>query len=146
MRKRIITILTGAICILFLAGTAMAGDACIDCHSNISPGQVKDWQASKHAEMGVTCESCHGDAHSNAADYKKAVLPSEQVCAECHEEQFTSFSHGKHNFGWTVLNAIPGTPPYRSIPMAPIDQYCSAWACRPIQVASSSLSTAVSQR
>jgi len=109
MRKRFLTLLTGAMLTLFLAGTAMAGDVCVDCHSNISPGQVKDWQSSKHAEMGVTCESCHGDAHTNASDYKKAVLPDEKVCAECHEEQFTSFSHGKHNFGWTVLNAIPAT-------------------------------------
>ncbi len=109
MRKSFLTILTCAICTLFLAGTVMAGDICIDCHSNISPGQVKDWEASKHADAGVSCDTCHGDAHTNAADYKKAVLPSEHVCAECHEEQFTSFSHGKHNFGWTVLNAIPAT-------------------------------------
>ncbi|MCF6267067.1 MAG: cytochrome C [Desulfuromusa sp.] len=109
MRERFLTILTCAFCTLFLVGTVMAGDICIDCHSKISPGQVKDWQSSKHADMGITCEACHGNAHKNAADYKKAVLPSEQVCAECHAEQFESFTHGKHNMSWKVLNAIPAT-------------------------------------
>ncbi len=109
MRERIFAVLACAICTLFLAGTVMAGDVCIDCHSKISPGQVKDWEASKHADAGVSCDTCHGDAHQNAADYKKAVLPSEQVCAECHNEQFTSFTHGKHNMSWKVLNAIPAT-------------------------------------
>ena len=94
---------------LFLTGTALAGNSCIDCHSKVSPGQVKDWQASMHAEAGVTCDLCHGDAHTNASDSQKALLPDEKVCAECHEEQFTSFSHGKHNYGLTVLNAIPAT-------------------------------------
>ena len=28
---------------------------------------------------------------------------------ECHEEQYNSFAMGKHNFGWTSLNAIPAT-------------------------------------
>ncbi|NOQ42254.1 MAG: cytochrome C [Desulfuromusa sp.] len=109
MRERILIVLTCAICTLFLAGTVMAGDVCIDCHTKISPGQVKDWEVSKHADAGVSCDTCHGDAHKNAADYKKAVLPSEHVCKECHEDQFTSFSHGKHNYGWKVLNAIPAT-------------------------------------
>ncbi len=109
MRRGIITILVSVCCILLLAGTTIAGDICIDCHSKISPGQVNDWKASKHSGVEVTCDVCHGEAHKNAADYKKAVLPDEKVCAECHEEQYTSFSHGKHNFGWTVLNAIPAT-------------------------------------
>ncbi len=109
MSKRVFALVVGACCILFLAGTVMAEDACIDCHKKNSPGQVMDWESSAHAENGVSCDACHGDAHTNADDYKKAVLPSEQVCQGCHEEQFDSFTHGKHNFGWTVLNAIPGT-------------------------------------
>lgn len=109
MQRVIQSILAGVCCTLLLAGMSWAGDICIDCHSTISPGQVKDWQASKHSGAGISCDTCHGDAHKSATDYKKAVLPDEKVCAQCHEEQFTSFSHGKHNYGWTVLNAIPGT-------------------------------------
>ncbi len=91
------------------AGTLYAGNACIDCHKKISPGQVKDWSVSKHAENDVTCDVCHGSAHKSAKDVDKAVLPDEHKCAECHEEQFNSFKKGKHQFGWTSMNALPIT-------------------------------------
>lgn len=107
MKGRIVT--AGAVLILLMGGAAQAKDACIECHSKISPGQVQDWQVSRHAEEGVGCATCHGEDHTSGADYKKALLPAEQVCQECHAEQYEQFSHGKHNFGWTSLNAIPAT-------------------------------------
>ncbi|MBN1957391.1 MAG: hypothetical protein JXQ81_00265 [Desulfuromonadales bacterium] len=54
MKRVLLTCLTGLVSLLMTAGVALAGDVCIDCHSNISPGQVKDWEASKHAGVGVT--------------------------------------------------------------------------------------------
>jgi cytochrome c553 len=36
-------------------------------------------------------------------------MPDENTCAECHEEQFNQFTKGKHNHGWTSLNALPIT-------------------------------------
>jgi hypothetical protein len=101
-------VLTTAAVSLLFAGNALA-DKCIDCHSKISPGQVQDWKVSKHSSEDVSCADCHGDSHTTAEDFKKAQLPNEKVCAGCHEEQFESFSKGKHNFGWTTLNAIPAT-------------------------------------
>ena len=85
------------------------GNACIECHKTISPGQVMDWSVSKHAENDITCDICHGDAHTGKDDVNKVVLPDEHKCAECHEEQFEQFKMGKHQFGWTSLNAIPVT-------------------------------------
>ncbi len=108
--KKITNVLLGAaVGLLLLAPAAMAADKCIECHSKISPGQVKDWRVSKHAENDVTCSTCHGTKHQTAKDWKKATLPDEHVCRQCHEEQFESFARGKHNFGWTSLNAIPAT-------------------------------------
>ena len=40
--------------------------ACIECHEKISPGQVKDYRVSLHAQNDVTCSSCHGEEHSTA--------------------------------------------------------------------------------
>ncbi|SHI95561.1 doubled CXXCH domain-containing protein [Malonomonas rubra DSM 5091] len=108
MKNYSLTVLIAAI-VLLTCGASMANDTCLDCHSETSPGLVQDWQISKHAAMGIGCTNCHGEAHSTADDYKKATLPDEKVCAQCHQEQFTSFSHGKHNYGWTSLNAIPAT-------------------------------------
>lgn len=108
--KRIYSSLIGVLIFsLSLTGNALAEEECITCHTKISPGQVKDWKVSAHAENDVTCSTCHGEEHQDADDYTKAVLSDEAVCAECHEDQFDQFSKGKHNFGWASLNALPAT-------------------------------------
>lgn len=110
MNAKYLVTLHAVACFLLAAGLVVANDACIDCHTKISPGMVKDYQVSEHAESGdVTCSTCHGEEHMTADDYQKAMLPDEHVCAECHEQQFEEFASGKHNFGWTSLNAIPAT-------------------------------------
>ena len=97
------------VCML-LAGSASAQEnACIACHREISPGQVADWQASLHSQNEITCEVCHGEDHTSAADARLAMLPDESVCATCHEEQYNQFVRGKHNLGWTAMNAMPIT-------------------------------------
>ncbi len=83
--------------------------ACIECHRKVNPGIVGDWEKSKHSEEEITCLYCHGDSHKNSGDPKKATLPDEHLCSDCHQEQFDQFVKGKHNFGWTSLNAIPVT-------------------------------------
>ncbi len=109
MKTRAFFLSVFSLLLLLAAAPAGAADKCIECHTTVSPGQVQDWQASMHADNDVTCSICHGTKHTTAEDYRKAELPSERVCASCHEEQFNSFQKGKHNFGWTSLNAIPAT-------------------------------------
>ncbi len=89
--------------------TAGDSDKCIECHSKVSPGQVQDWKVSKHHEEEVGCADCHGTKHDKAENANLAQLPDEHVCKECHEEQFDSFIKGKHNVGWTSMNALPIT-------------------------------------
>jgi len=110
MKKKRFAVLACSVAMFCLAGWATgAEEACITCHRDISPGQVADWESSQHSKEEVTCSVCHGDAHQGAKDAKLAQLPDEHVCAECHEEQFDQFAKGKHNFGWTSLNALPVT-------------------------------------
>lgn len=106
--KKWLIVLAG---MLLYSSAALAAEtsACIECHTKTSPGMVQDWQVSAHADNGIGCETCHGEEHASAADYAKAVLPDEAVCAGCHQDKYDEFSHGKHNFGWTSLNAIPAT-------------------------------------
>ncbi|TLM98536.1 cytochrome C, partial [bacterium] len=91
------------------SANALAASACVDCHAQKTPGMVSDWKISKHFSNDVGCEDCHGKDHSTAEDYKKAAFPDEKKCAECHKKQFEQFSKGKHNFGWTSMNALPIT-------------------------------------
>lgn len=110
MKKKWVHLLGWSIAIICLTAPALAAqEACITCHRTISPGQVADWESSKHSKEEVTCSVCHGEAHQGAKDAKLALLPDERLCAECHEEQFNQFAKGKHNFGWTSMNALPVT-------------------------------------
>jgi len=109
MKHVLLNLLAAVVLVALLAGTAAAGDVCIKCHTKITPGMVADWKISAHASNDVTCSTCHGDAHKSSKDFEKALMPDEKVCAECHEDQFNQFTKGKHNLGWSVLNAIPAT-------------------------------------
>jgi len=99
--------LCGMVCLISPAFGAE--EACVTCHRDISPGQVADWESSIHSMEDVTCSTCHGENHKGAKDTHLATLSDEHVCAECHEQQFDQFTKGKHNFGWTALNALPIT-------------------------------------
>ncbi|MBI4718075.1 MAG: cytochrome C [Planctomycetes bacterium] len=80
---------------------------CVECHKKITPGIVTDWQASKHAENAVSCDSCHGDGHSGADDVAKVRIPTPETCAACHADQVAQFKRGKHAFGWAAMKAMP---------------------------------------
>ncbi len=97
------------VCVLFSYTHVFAADQCVSCHEKVGPGQVADWRVSKHFENDIGCADCHGTDHTTAADAKKVSFPDEALCAECHEDQFDQFSRGKHNFGWSAMNAMPVT-------------------------------------
>lgn len=111
MKKKItLKFLLLALALTAYCGTALAEEeSCVKCHKEISPGLVADWAISKHFNEEITCSVCHGEDHNSAKDADRAVLPDENVCADCHEAQFEQFSKGKHNFGWTSMNAMPVT-------------------------------------
>lgn len=110
MTSKWIRVLGFFLTIIYFAVPAFATEeVCITCHRKISPGQVADWESSKHSSEEITCSFCHGDNHNGSEDWRLAKLPDEHVCADCHEDQFEQFTKGKHNFGWTSLNAVPIT-------------------------------------
>ena len=111
MRKKTVPfILTFAVIIISLSISSFADEeSCVKCHEKITPGQVADWRISQHYEEGVSCSNCHGEEHNSSKNVDLVQLPDEQVCGECHDTQFEQFKRGKHNFGWTSMNAMPVT-------------------------------------
>lgn len=101
-----------AVALLFTAVNGFGEEAlekelnCVTCHRKATAGHVADWESSTHAEMGVDCAVCHGEAHQTEKDAALAAMPDESVCGECHADQFEQFQKGKHNHGWKSLNAI----------------------------------------
>lgn len=88
---------------------APQGVACVDCHKNVTPAIVSDWQASRHSQNGVDCAVCHGDAHRSASDAANAKIPTPETCQACHETQVAQFKGGKHAFAWAAMKAMPTT-------------------------------------
>ncbi|MEA3279231.1 MAG: multiheme c-type cytochrome [Thermodesulfobacteriota bacterium] len=111
MKRFFIFFFTSLITLILMAGITSAeeGKVCISCHRVVTPLMVKDWQSSEHSDNEVTCDVCHGSDHKSKKTAHLATMPDENTCAECHEEQFDQFTKGKHNLGWTALNALPVT-------------------------------------
>jgi hypothetical protein len=64
-----------------------AGQECVECHKQLNPGVVSDWQLSAHAANEVGCETCHGGEHTSSRDVERVDIPTPRTCATCHEEQ-----------------------------------------------------------
>ncbi|ACG72191.1 multihaem cytochrome [Anaeromyxobacter sp. K] len=84
-----------------------AGQGCVDCHQQRTPAIVADWKASRHAAVQVDCATCHGDAHRGNDDVAKALIPTPETCAQCHEAQVAQFKKGKHALAWASVKAMP---------------------------------------
>lgn len=80
---------------------------CVDCHSKLTPNIVADWKQSKHSQMEVGCDTCHGDQHVIAKDVAKVEIPTPETCGSCHETQVTQFKRGKHALAWAAMKAMP---------------------------------------
>jgi len=60
---------------------------CARCHKTTTD----EWQASKHGQVGINCESCH-NSHS-----QKPLAPTiSELCMNCHKDTGSSFTHGTH--------------------------------------------------
>lgn len=83
-----------------------AGKGCIDCHKQVSPGQIADWKNSRHAHVGVSCIDCHqvpadspmATQHEtlNGTDIFVSVLVSPAVCGNCHTAAVEQFNQSGH--------------------------------------------------
>ncbi len=95
--------------------------ACLKCHmqKGITGSAIRDWQLSKHFEMGVACANCHLPAKEAAPGILNASTACEDKrvrrgvsprnCAPCHAQQFEQFSTGKHSVAWGTMVSMPTT-------------------------------------
>jgi len=94
---------------------------CVKCHEEkgITGSAIRDWQLSKHFEMGVACADCHLpvreaapgilNASTACADKRVRRGVSPRNCAVCHLEKFQQFSTGKHSVAWGAMISMPTT-------------------------------------
>ncbi len=96
-----------AVALFMMGWDGASAQECISCHELKTPGIVRDWELSRHAQNDVDCVTCHGEAHSGIDDVHEARIPTPAVCAPCHETQVTQYSKGKHALAWTASKAMP---------------------------------------
>lgn len=108
-RSAPVTAAAATVLAILLASPGARAQNCVDCHREVTPGVVADWQLSKHAGGGIGCDACHGGAHLSAADVEKAKLPTADTCAQCHDTQHAQFAKGKHALAWAAMKAMPTT-------------------------------------
>jgi hypothetical protein len=102
---------------------------CVECHTQVTPGIVSDWEVSKHSGMGVDCAVCHGGEHTTADDAGEAAIPTPETCSVCHAERVQQFSAGKHALAWAAMKAMPTT---HMAPMALIEGMKGCGGCHKI--------------
>lgn len=83
-----------------LKGEEKNDPKCLKCHSTAASVD-KSLVATIKVEEGVSCESCHGpgSAYKSAAIMKNQklslakglILPTEEVCIQCHNEESPTF-------------------------------------------------------
>jgi predicted CXXCH cytochrome family protein len=62
-------------------------ELCATCHTTTK----NEWDASKHGQVGIQCQSCH-NPHSQLP--RAATIT--ELCTNCHKERGESFTHGTH--------------------------------------------------
>ncbi len=100
-------IFIGFVVLLFFLIAGMPAQTCIECHKKLTPGIVKDWELSKHSKNDVECSTCHGEDHITNKDTVYAMIPTPEVCGNCHEERVEEFKKGKHALAWAAMKAMP---------------------------------------
>ena len=110
MLKRMCSITVSmVVCLALVPALALAKPSkCEICHAKISPKMVQDFNSGKMSKT-MTCETCHGKAHTNEKDVAKAQLPTIATCQVCHPAQAAQYIDGKHVLGQVALDAMPRT-------------------------------------
>ncbi|MEE4353405.1 MAG: multiheme c-type cytochrome [Desulfatiglans sp.] len=82
---------------------------CVECHKDITPNIVADWELSKHSKNMVSCSVCHDAAHMSEDDVDKVQSVKPDRCIKCHQVRGDQFKKGKHALAWKAMKAMPTT-------------------------------------
>ena len=113
--------------------SGISAQACVDCHTEVTPSLVEDWRLSLHSEADVTCDVCHGAEHTSAEDVAEVALPTIETCRDCHEERVAQFERGKHALAWAAMTSMPTT---HNLPAALAEGMKGCGGCHKIGVKS----------
>ncbi|MEM8562130.1 MAG: hypothetical protein AAGF57_07830, partial [Pseudomonadota bacterium] len=88
-------------------------------HVDVDGGIMQEWLASKHAEAGVGCQTCHAVTEEETVSW--IDKPGKEVCAQCHQGEVHGFLTGRHGMRLNVAalgkELSPMSPSLARLPM-----------------------------
>ena len=78
-----------------------AGNKCVSCHQNTTPGIIEQYSRSTMAAANVSCQDCH-EVESGYPGAKAhhgsfvLTVPTTAKCATCHENEVAQFNQSRH--------------------------------------------------
>jgi formate-dependent nitrite reductase cytochrome c552 subunit len=81
---------------------------CVECHRLQTAGIVRQWQDSRHAQVGVSCLDCHKPRDAAHQLEHKGFQITRNItagtCAECHRREYSEFLRSRHAASsWTAV-------------------------------------------
>ena len=86
--------------------TYVGASQCLTCHStkqgDAEPIDATHWNDTKHAQLSIGCEQCHGPASLHVANPSEdniltfPKITRAEVCGQCHGDRYTQFETSPH--------------------------------------------------
>ena len=110
--------------------------ACVTCHRERSPGLVMEWEASRHAKVGIGCVDCH-QAKADEPDAWKhegvyvAALVTPLDCGRCHQKEYEEFTRSHHARAGEIIASLDNVIALKiaGTPNNPGDAVNGCWQC-----------------
>lgn len=85
--------------------------ACVDCHTQTTPGIIDHWEGSTHAETGVSCFECHQAQDGDADGFDHygnliATVVTPRDCGRCHGDVADEFQGSHHASAGNILASL----------------------------------------
>ncbi len=85
--------------------------ACVECHTQSTPGIVDHWKGSPHAGKGVGCFECHRAEEGDADAFlhygnRIATVITPRDCGRCHQNVVREFEASHHAAAGNILASL----------------------------------------
>ncbi|MCA9216220.1 MAG: hypothetical protein KDB27_24295, partial [Planctomycetales bacterium] len=85
--------------------------ACVECHTQSSPGIIDHWSGSTHAEKGVGCVECHEAEKTDVDAFDHygatiATIVTPKDCSRCHKTETDEFIASHHAKAGNILASL----------------------------------------
>jgi hypothetical protein len=109
---------------------------CVDCHRQRSAALVMQWEASRHAKVGIGCVDCH-QAKAEEPDAWKhegvvtGALVTPKDCARCHQKEYEEFTRSHHARAGEIIASLDNVIALKiaGTPDNPADAVNGCWQC-----------------